>query len=107
MPRRPNDAGRCVSVHVVGGAAPQAGALGWVVRHGALEHAWVGPEAWLAPLLADFVDGSGVGPVRPGRRQSGDRDQPMSITKAGDQFMRGCWSSAPTAPCGETRPIRT
>ena len=26
--------------------------------------------------------------LAPGRRQSGDRDQPMSITKAGDQFMR-------------------
>ena len=32
-----------------------------------------------------------VGPylgLAPGRRQSGDRDQPMSITKAGDQHLR-------------------
>jgi transposase len=32
-----------------------------------------------------------VGPylgLTPGRRQSGDRDQPMSITKAGDEYLR-------------------
>ena len=38
-----------------------------------------------------FSDSRMVGPflgLAPGRRQSGDREQPTSITKIGDQFMR-------------------
>jgi transposase len=53
-----------------------------------------------------FSDSRMVGPylgLAPGRRQSGDRDQPTSITKAGDRHLRWLLVQSANRSCGVTR----